>query len=282
MKVEILKPKGYCAGVNAAINLAKQVKQEHLDEDVYVLGMLVHNNFVVNELESIGVHSVKDINKIPDESILIFSAHGHKKEYDEIAKQKKLRVYDSVCSKVLSNINLIKENLEKGHQIIYIGQENHPEAEACLSLSKKVILYTKNILKNNQDIFDESPLVINQTTLNSLEIKDIHDSIKESIPNARIANEICGTTRLRQEAIKNLSDDVDLIIVVGDINSSNTRRLLEIAKQCHPEVISVMISSAEQLDSSLLQNKNHIVISSGASTPESIIDEVYNFIISFR
>ena len=281
MKVEILKPKGYCAGVNAAINLAKKVREDNPDQDVFVLGMLVHNNFVVNELEKLGIHSVKDINEVPDGAILIFSAHGHKIEYDEIAKAKNLIIYDSVCPKVLHNINLIKENLKQGHQIIYIGQENHPEAEACLSLSKKVILYTKNILENHQCIFDKSPLVINQTTLNILDIKAIHDSILECIPNARIANEIYGTTRLRQEAIKNLSDDVDLIIVVGDINSSNTRRLFEIAQQCHPEKESVMISSVDQLDKSILQNKNHIVISSGASTPEHIIDEVYELISNY-
>lgn len=281
MKVEILQPKAYCAGVSRAIVIAHKAKEEHPDKEVFVLGMLVHNNFVVKDLESKGIHTAKTLEDIPDGQVVIFSAHGHKEELNTIAEQKNLIVYDSVCPKVLNNINLIKENLSKGHQIIYIGQSGHPEAEACLSLSKKVILYTNNLLENNQLIFDDSPLVINQTTLNILEISEIHKAILKAFPRARLADEICASTRLRQQAIQNIDKDVDLIIVVGDINSSNTRRLLEIAKQSHPFITSIMISSKDELDLSLLQNKNHIVISSGASTPEEIIDEVYNTIINY-
>ena len=281
MKVEILNPKAYCAGVSNAIAIAHRAKKENPDKEVYVLGMLVHNNFVVSHLASVGIKTSFDIHYIPDGSVIVFTAHGHKEELDDIAKSKNLIVYDSVCPKVLHNINLIKENLKQGHQIIYIGQEGHPEAEACLSLSKKVILFHKNILKNYQSISDESPLIINQTTLNILDIKGIHNDLLNVFPKARIADEICPSTRLRQEAIQNLSKDVDLIIVVGDVNSSNTRRLLEIAKQTHPSTASVMISEAKELDEELLKNKNHIVISSGASTPNEIIDEVYELVKNY-
>ena len=281
MKVEILNPKAYCAGVSNAIAIAHKAKKENPDKEVYVLGMLVHNNFVVSHLASRGIKTSFDIHHIPDGSVIIFTAHGHKRELDAIAKKKKLIVYDSVCPKVLHNINLIEENLKEGHQIIYIGQEGHPEAEACLSLSKKVILFHKNILKNYQLIEDESPLIINQTTLNILDIKDIHDELLKAFPKARIADEICPSTRLRQEAIQKLPKDVDLIIVVGDVNSSNTRRLLEIAQQTHPSTASIMISEAKELDLSLIENKNHIVISSGASTPNEIIDEVYESIVNY-
>ncbi len=281
MKVEILKPAAYCAGVSRAISLAQQARLENPNKGVYVLGMLVHNNFVVKSLEKDNVKTVLDINDIPDGEVIVFTAHGHKESLDDVAKSKKLIIYDSVCPKVLSNIKLIKENLAKGHTIIYIGQEGHPEAEACLSLSKKVILYNKNILKNYQLINDEEPLVINQTTLNIKEISDIHNEVLRVFPKARIANEICSSTRLRQEALLNIESDVDLIIVVGDVNSSNTRRLLEIAKQAHPNIESVMISSEQELSSSMYANKNHIVISSGASTPQEIIDAVYNKLINY-
>ena len=280
MKVEILQPKAYCAGVSRAISIAKKAKQEHPSSDVFVLGMLVHNNFVVKHLESEGIHTAYSLEEIPDGQVVIFSAHGHKQELDEVAKSKNLIVYDSTCPKVQHNIDLIKENLLKGHQILYIGQEGHPEAEACLSLGNQVILFHKNVLKNNQIIFDESPLVINQTTLNIRDISTTHKEILEAFPKARIANEICASTRLRQEAIQNIDADVDLIIVVGDINSSNTRRLLEISKQTHPNIESIMISSADELNVDAYKNKNHIVISSGASTPEEIIDEVYNKLIN--
>ncbi len=280
MKVEILNPRGYCAGVNNAITMALKARKEHPDKEVYVLGMLVHNNFVVKHLEKQNIKSIKDINDIPDGNVIVFSAHGHKEFLNDIAKEKNLIIYDSVCPKVLSNINLIKKNLLEGHQIIYIGQEGHPEAEACISLGKQVILYTNNILENNQVIFDESPLIINQTTLNILDIKEIHSAILKAFPKARIANEICGSTRLRQEAIRNIDKDVDLIVVVGDINSSNTNRLIEIAKQSFPYIDSIMISDENDLPIDLVKNKNHIVISSGASTPEEIINAVYNRIVN--
>ncbi len=281
MKVEILNPKAYCAGVSNAITIAKMARDKYSDKGVYVLGMLVHNNFVVKQLEKLNIRSVNNINDIPDGDVVIFSAHGHKEELDKIAKKKNLVVVDSVCPKVQSNIKKIKEELASDHQIIYIGQEGHPETEACLSLSKDVILYTKNILENNYLLKDKSPLVINQTTLNILDIKDIHNEILRAFPHARLADEICGSTRLRQEAIKNLSPDVDLIIVVGDVKSSNSKRLLEIAKQTHPTVDSFMIADASELANISWQNKNHIVISSGASTPEEIIDEVYKTIVNY-
>lgn len=281
MKVEILNPKGYCAGVSNAIKIAKTVRETYQDKGVYVLGMLVHNNFVVQSLEKLNIKSVNDINDIPNGNVVVFTAHGHKEELDEIAKKKNLIAIDSVCPKVQSNIKMIKDELSKGHQIIYIGQEGHPETEACLSLSKDVILYSKNILENYYSINDDSPLVINQTTLNIIDIKSIHEEILKVFPKARLANEICGSTRLRQEAIKNLTSDVDLIIVVGDNKSSNTKRLLEVAKQVHPEIESFMISEVKELNNVPWQNKNHIVISSGASTPEEIIDEVYKTIVNY-
>ena len=281
MKIEILKPKAYCAGVSNAIKLAFKAREENPNKKVYVLGMLVHNNFVVDELKKKDIQVALDINEIPDGEVIIFTAHGHKKELDQIAMDKKLVIYDSVCPKVLSNMKLIEKNIKEGHNVIYIGQKGHPEAEACLSLHNKVMLFTNNILNNYQVEKDQKPLVINQTTISILDIQDIHKAILDAIPGARIANEICGSTRLRQEAILSLDNDVDLIIVVGDNNSSNTKRLLEVAKASHPEVESIMISDASALDMSVCANKNHIVISSGASTPEDIIDAVYNKIINY-
>ncbi|MBO4856673.1 MAG: 4-hydroxy-3-methylbut-2-enyl diphosphate reductase [Bacilli bacterium] len=281
MKVEILKPKAYCAGVSNAIKLAYKAREENPNKKVYVLGMLVHNNFVVEELKKKDIQVALDINAIPNGEVIIFSAHGHKRELDEIAKQKNLIIYDSVCPKVLNNMKLIEDNVKADHYVIYIGQKGHPEAEACLSLYNKVILYTNNILNNYHIENDDSPLVINQTTLSILDIKSIHEEILRAIPKARIANEICGSTRLRQEAILSLDKDVDLIIVVGDNNSSNTKRLLEVAEASHPEVASLMIADASELDMRICANKNHIVISSGASTPEDIIDAVYNKIVNY-
>ena len=281
MKVEILQPSAYCAGVSRAISLARQARKDHPNKGVYVLGMLVHNNYVVKSLEKDGIKTVQSLGEVPNGSVVIFSAHGHKEELNKMAEKKKLIIYDSICPNVMRNIQLIKENLADGHQIIYIGIEGHPEAEACLSLSKDVILFSENVLENYQSLKDQKPLVINQTTLNIREISTIHQAILDVLPKARISDEICASTRLRQEAVASVEKDVDLIIVVGDINSSNTRRLLEIAQLAHPNIESVMISNEKELEPETFKNKKHIAISSGASTPKEIIDAVYNKIINY-
>ena len=283
MDVKILEPRGYCAGVNNAILIAIKAKQEHPHQDVYVLGMLVHNNQVVQSLENKGIMTAYDIKDIPDGSVIVFTAHGHDKKLDEIAKEKGLIIYDAVCPKVRSNIQLMEKETSNGHQIIYIGLSNHPETIGAISTSKDVILYDVKTGIDFSLIHDESPLVINQTTLNVLELEDIQQDILNHLPKARVSNEICSSTRRRQQAITELKEDeVDLIIVVGDKKSSNSTRLYEVARQSHPNIESVMISSLEDLNKEALNNKKHIVISSGASVPNETIDAIYNFIKDFK
>ena len=283
MDVKILEPRGYCAGVNNAILIAIKAKQEHPNQDVYVLGMLVHNNQVVQNLENKGIMTAYDIKDIPEGSVIVFTAHGHDKKLDEIAKEKGLIIYDAVCPKVRSNIQLMEKDISNGHQIIYIGLSNHPETIGAISTSKDVVLYDVKTGMDFSLIHDESPLVINQTTLNVLELEDIQQDILAHLPKARVSNEICSSTRRRQQAITELKDDeVDLIIVVGDKKSSNSTRLYEVARQSHPNIESVMISSLEDLNKETLNNKKHIVISSGASVPNETIDAIYNFIKDFK
>jgi len=283
MKVEILEPKGYCAGVTNAINLAIKAKKEHSNEDVFVLGMLVHNDLVINYLSKQGITVIENnvferANILKDGSVVIFTAHGHTRSLHSLAVSKNFVIYDAICPKVEQNIKTIENNLRNGHQAIYIGIKNHPEAEASLSLDKNVLFYD---IKNEFDfslIKDDSPLVVNQTTLNVLDLKEIHALIKKEIPNARIENEICNATRRRQEAIIDLPNDVDAIVVVGDKKSSNSNRLLEIAKTSHPNASALMVSNADEIDINLIKNKNHVVISSGASTPLESINAIYDLL----
>lgn len=286
MKVTILEPKGYCAGVTNAVNVALRAKREHPDEDVYVLGMLVHNNEVIKKLENEGlifidsVDLLEEANKLPNGSVVVFTAHGHPQQIDRIAKIKEFVIYDAICPKVNQNIGLIRKALEEGHNVIYIGLRNHPEARAALAISQNVYFYRINEPFEYEDINDESPLVVNQTTLNYLELKNIHEDILKHIPNARIENEICSSTRTRQDAIINLKDDVDSIIVVGDKKSSNANRLLEIAKSTHPNALCILANSVSQIQKESYQNKNHIVLASSASTPLETINVIYDFLIN--
>lgn len=284
MDVVILSPQGYCAGVTNAINMARLAKKEHIDKDVYVLGMLVHNKQVIDELAKENIITIFDKNKtyeeliqlIPNDSVIIFTAHGHDEKLDAIAKDKNLIIYDATCSKVKRNLIRIKEAISKDRDVIYIGEKNHPESLAALSISNKVSLYD-----NELDISKMShSLVINQTTLNILSLRKIHEEILAKV-DAEIEDEICPTTRLRQEAIKNLDNSFDLIIVVGDIASNNSKKLLEIAKDNHPNVESIMISSLSDLNKNILNNKKKVAIASGASTPNQTINDIYSFIKNY-
>ncbi len=286
MKVTILEPQGYCAGVTNAINIALRAKLENQDKDVYILGMLVHNQKVINELTEAGITTLYRDGKsdeellysIPEESIVVFSAHGHKKNLDEIAKGKRFKVYDATCPKVLNNLNLIQREINEGHKVIYIGHKNHPEALAALSISPDVLFYDIKGEFNYKGIKDKKPLVINQTTLNTKELKDIYIDIIVNLPKARILDEICPATRLRQEALIKIEKDVDVILVIGDKNSSNTNRLLEIAKANHPHIPSYLISDLEELKEIDINKKKHVAIASGASTPKKEIDKIKEFL----
>ena len=285
MKITLLEPHGYCSGVSRAIKMSLDIKEKHPSLDVYVLGMLVHNEDVVHFLKEHNIISLYDKNKsleellleIPENQVVIFTAHGHPLYLDEIAKKKNLIIYDAICPKVQFSQNIIKKEIEDKHQVIFIGYKNHPETEGCLSLDKNVILYDLGHEFDFSKIKDESPLIINQTTLNFLELKDTHNLILSYLPKARIANEMCPTTRRRQEALSLINEE-EAIIVIGDPKSSNTSRLYELAKSLHPSLEVIKVSHKDELPLDLLRNKKSVAISTGASTPDfitsTIIDEL--------
>lgn len=279
MKVSILQPKGYCAGVARAIKIALEARKEHQDKDVSVLGMLVHNHHVSKLLKDNNINIIDSLYDVKDGSVIVFNADGHTEEQLNIAKKKNLIIYDAICPKVESNLKKIIKEINDGHQVIYIGQSHHQETQIALSLSKDIILFDDKDGIDYSTLKDESPFVLNQTTLNSVEIINLYNDIKNHYPKARISNEICPTTRQRQEAVQ-LVKDVDTIIVVGDQVSSNSKRLFEIAKTFHQDAFVYMVSDVNELPLNQLKNKKHIAISSGASTPSDVIDEIYNKLVS--
>ncbi|MCR5308949.1 MAG: 4-hydroxy-3-methylbut-2-enyl diphosphate reductase [Bacilli bacterium] len=282
MKIEILQPVGYCSGVNNAILKAIKIKKEHSNKPVYILGSLVHNSHVIDSLESIGITNLADntsleekISSLNDGSIIIFTAHGHDEKVDEIARNKNMIIYDCVCPIVKANMSLIKEKIASNYNIIFVGIKNHPETTACLSISKYIHLYDAKT--NVFEEFDtkKKVFVTNQTTLNFKELEDIFNYIKEKYPDAEFNNEICPATRIRQESILKIDDDVDTVIVVGDKNSSNTKRLFEISSFRNKKASTYLVSSEDDINTEMFNNKNHIVITSGTSTPREVINSVY-------
>ena len=156
MKVILVKPQGYCAGVMNAIRIAYLAKSENPDKNVFVLGALVHNQNVIEELKRNGINTlesgndIETIKKLKPGDVLIFTAHGHDEKLDNVAKEQGLIIYDATCPKVRDNMNKIKVEIEAGHQVIYIGQQGHKETNAALSISPNVSLYDTQLLINYQ------------------------------------------------------------------------------------------------------------------------------------
>ena len=286
MKIEILQPIGYCSGVSNAILKAIKAKKDNPNKPVYILGSLVHNSHVIDSLESIGITNLVDnsvsmedkINSLEPGGIVVFTAHGHDEKLDELANKKGLTILDCICPKVKANMNQIKEKLESGFNVIFVGIEKHPETAACLSISDDIHLFDAKTEKFS-DFNNKKPVfVTNQTTLNFKELEYIFNKIKNIYPNAVFNNEICPATRLRQENILKIEDDVDVVFVVGDKNSSNTKRLFEISSTGNKKASTYLISSESDLTIDMLQGKKHAVITSGTSTPLEVINSVYKTI----
>ena len=285
MEVALIKPQGFCSGVTRAVKLAKQAKEENKDKNIYILGMLAHNQILIDDLSKEGFVTLtgkeeEEINRLNDGDVLIFTAHGHDYKLDELAKEKGLITYDATCFKVKDNLNKIKEEINNGHQVIYIGQSGHKETNAALAVSKNVSLYDTKLLINYQLITDKSPFVLNQTTLNFYELKRYHDDILRHYSNARIENEICNATRLRQEAITKVDKDTDLIVIVGHPKSSNSNKLHDIAKANFKDSLVVMVNSLDELKTIDLKGKRKAAVGSGASTPQYIVDEIYKYLLT--
>ena len=286
MFVSLIKPQGFCSGVTKAVSIARQAKKEHPNENVYILGMLAHNQTLIDSLTNEGLITLSDVDEIKSlESlkkgdVVIFTAHGHSDKVEQKAKELGLIIYDATCFKVKSNLEKIKEEIKAGHQVIYIGQKGHKETNAALSVSDNVSLYDTKLLINYYLITDKNPYVINQTTLNFQELNKLHQDILSHIPGARIENEICAATRLRQEAVSKIDKDTDLVIVVGHQKSSNSNRLFEIAKNTCINSMVIMVNDLKELLTYDIDDKEKAAIVSGASTPQYVVDEIYNYLIN--
>ena len=283
MAITLLKPIGHCFGVLKAIEIAKDVKQKHPHQNVYVFGLLVHNEEVVRQLEGLDIKTVEiseetaldQLKQFNKDDVVIFTAHGHPQIYEDILKKNNVTYYDATCTKVKECFNVIKEAKE----VIYIGKAGHPETVAALTMNQNAHLYDIRSGLDYSLIKSDNPLVINQTTLSFLELARIHQEIKDKLPNAVFYDEICNATLLRQKAINELDDGVDTVIIVGSKKSSNTMKLYEIAKNIHPDKHIVLVNNVNELKEYGLVFKN-AVIASGTSTSIETINAIKDYLSS--
>lgn len=281
MKVTIVQPYGYCAGVANAISLAYKTKQSKPNRKIIILGMLIHNEDALNKLKEVGIDTLyhKDksllelIDEIEDGSVVILTAHGHSKAVEEKLNERGLEFVDTTCPFVNLTFSQIDKSIKEGHHVIYIGKANHPEANAALSISKNVhLLDVSNPVLPLLE--DESPLVINQTTFSHYEVEQLISMIKSKYPHANVFKSVCDASTRRQEALLNLPKDVDLIYIVGGKNSNNAKTLFNIAKSHYPQSKVLLIQNELDVNEKDLLGLHHIVISSGASTPKEITEQI--------
>lgn len=283
MKIEVLKPSGYCAGVANAIKIAIKTKENNKDKNVVVLGMLVHNEETLKYLNSLGINTLYDENKslidlaknLKNNDLVILTAHGHSASLEVYLRENNIEFVDTTCPFVKKTIDEIQSFLNKNKEIVYIGKKNHPEANAVLSLSNNIHLC--EVGKNNLlSLKSNDPLIFSQTTFSNEDIKIELENIKEHFSNAYYYGGICNSSQIRQNALISLKQYPDVIIIVGSRKSNNTSTLYSIAKSHYPKSRILFVENEKSINKEAFANANYVVISSGASTPNELINRIVN------
>ena len=279
LKILLSAPRGFCAGVERAIEIVEKSIQKY-GAPVYVRHEIVHNKFVVDDLKSKGAIFVEELEEIEDKSRpVIFSAHGVPKKIPEDAKDYNMTYVDATCP-LVSKVHREAENLHKsGYHLILIGHQNHPEVIGTMGQLPKgsIDLIQNEDEAKKYNIENKKISYVTQTTLSVDDTKDIIKILKDKFPNIKepAKEDICYATTNRQMAVKNIAKECDLFFVIGSRNSSNSVRLVEVAKKSGCSK-SQLIHSQSEIPFDLIENSNTIGISSGASAPEILVDNFIN------
>ena len=279
LKILLSAPRGFCAGVERAIEIVEKSIHKY-GAPVYVRHEIVHNKFVVDDLKSKGAIFVEELEEIEDKTRpVIFSAHGVPKKIPEDAKNYNMTYVDATCP-LVSKVHREAENLYKaGYHLILIGHQNHPEVVGTMGQLPKgsidLIQNEDEAKKYNTE--NKKISYVTQTTLSIDDTRDIIKILKDKFPNIKepAKEDICYATTNRQMAVKNIAKKCDLFFVIGSRNSSNSVRLVEVAKKSGCSN-SLLIHSQSQIPFDLIENSNTIGISSGASAPEILVDNFIN------
>jgi 4-hydroxy-3-methylbut-2-enyl diphosphate reductase len=287
-KINILlaNPRGFCAGVDRAIQIVEEALNQY-GKPIYVRHEVVHNQYVINDLKAKGAVFIEDLNVVPKGAHVIFSAHGISKAIREEAKLRQLIPIDATCPLVTKVHVEVNKMLGQGMDIIMIGHQGHPEVEGTMGQieehqTRRKIYLIETIEDVKHLIVDHPNKVayVTQTTLSIDDTKTIIEALKIKFPNIQgpKSDDICYATQNRQDAVKLMSGQCDLIIIVGSHNSSNSNRLKELASR--EGVEAYMIDHEDLLQSAWLLNKKNIGISAGASAPEISVKNIINKIES--
>tara|TARA_Y100001936_G_C16090317_1_gene685517 strand:+ start:3599 stop:4537 length:939 start_codon:yes stop_codon:yes gene_type:complete len=278
-KIKLANPRGFCAGVDRAIDIVNKALDIY-GAPVYVKHEVVHNKVVVSDLRERGAIFVEEIDEIPDDSLVIFSAHGVSSAVEEQTKSRNLHFFDATCPLVTKVHMEVRKHAKASKDIILVGHEGHPEVEGTMgrhinSDNSSIYLVQNEIDAKKISVNNPTKLaLVTQTTLSVDETKSIISILKDRFPEIDIPkkDDICYATQNRQDAVKQLALESDFMIVVGSKNSSNSNRLRELAEKCGCR--SVLIDEFNDIDLNDLNNYSKISITAGASAPESKVMEI--------
>ncbi|MBK7237083.1 MAG: 4-hydroxy-3-methylbut-2-enyl diphosphate reductase [Sterolibacteriaceae bacterium] len=275
MEVLLANPRGFCAGVERAIEIVERALQIH-GAPIYVRHEVVHNRFVVDDLRAKGAVFIEDLNDVPAGSTLIFSAHGVPQRVRADAEARGLRVFDATCPLVTKVHVEVQRMREAGREIVMIGHKGHPEVEGTMGQVRDGMYLVENV-DDVAGLTVRDPRMLAYVTQTTLSVDDaaaIVSALKTRFPAivGPKKDDICYATQNRQDAVKFMAPQCDVVIVVGSTNSSNSNRLREVAQLL--DVPAYLVDNAEQIDPAWLANRRRVGVTAGASAPELLVDAV--------
>ncbi len=289
MEVIKITPRGYCHGVVGAIQMVRRVARDpNVPRPIYVLGQIVHNRHVVEEMNELGVITLDGEDRLSlleqiDSGTVIFTAHGVSPAVKIRAREKGLHVVDATCPDVTKTHELIAELVNRGYEVIYIGKKGHPEPEGAVGVAPGRVHLVER--EEDLDALTFSPAqklaVTNQTTLSQWDTQALMAKVRGRWPQTEVYNEICLATQQRQEAVARMAPQADLVLVVGDRRSNNSNRLVQVAQELAAREAH-LVDSVDEIDPAWLKGKRKVAVTSGASTPTHITRAVIQFLEQFN
>jgi 4-hydroxy-3-methylbut-2-enyl diphosphate reductase len=275
MEVLLASPRGFCAGVERAIETVERALELH-GPPIYVRHEIVHNNYVVEDLRAKGAVFVEELDQVPPGGIVIFSAHGVSKQVSADAERRGLKVFDATCP-LVSKVHVeVARMLRNGHEIVMIGHRGHPETEGTMgqATSGMHLVETLDDVARLQVATPERLAYVTQTTLSIDDARAIVAALKARFPAIQgpKKDDICYATQNRQDAVKLMAPQCEVVIVVGSPNSSNSNRLREVAENMGAH--AYMVDRAGDLRAEWIAGKQRVGVTAGASAPQVLVDEV--------
>lgn len=287
MEIVKISPRGYCYGVVDAMVLALQTaKNLELPRPIYILGMIVHNSHVTEAFKEEGIITLDGENRLEileqiTSGTVIFTAHGVSPEVRIRARDRGLTIVDATCPDVTKTHDLIRDKVNDGYEVIYIGKKGHPEPEGAIGIAPEhVHLIEKEDEIELLELQAGRIIITNQTTMSQWDIKHLINQLLAKFPTAEIHNEICLATQVRQEAVAEQAKEAELCIVVGDPRSNNSNRLAQVSEEI-AGVKAYRVSDVSEIQLEWLKGKKRVAVTSGASTPTPLTKEVVTYLEQF-